>query len=89
MTGSTSLVLGLLAHASRHGGWVAVVGLPSVGLLAAHQIGLVLDRLVLVPDPGPDAPRVLAALVDGVDAVVAGDVALLDSDRRRLSARAR
>ncbi|HMO11163.1 MAG TPA: hypothetical protein PKB06_06625 [Actinotalea sp.] len=89
VTGSTSLVLGLLAQASAGGSWVAVVGLPTVGVLAAHQLGLALDRVVLVPDPGPDGPRVLAALVDGVDAVVAGEVALADADRRRISARAR
>lgn len=89
VVGSTSLVLAMLAETSAAGGWVAVVGMPSVGVLAAHQFGLALDRVVLVPDPGPDGPRVLAALVDGVDVVVVGDVALADADRRRLSARAR
>lgn len=89
VAGSTSLVLALLARASAAGSWVALVGLPSVGMLAAHQRGLALERVVLVPDPGADGPRVLAALVDGVDVVVAGEVALADADRRRLSARAR
>lgn len=89
VAGSTSLVLAMLAHASAAGSWVALVGLPSVGMLAAHQRGLALERVVLVPDPGADGPRVLAALVDGVDVVVAGEVALADADRRRLSARAR
>lgn len=87
--GSTSLVLALLAEASRAGGWSAFVGLPRVGVLAAHELGLDLARLVLVPAPGPDGPTVVAALLDGVDVVVVGDVALTDADRRRLSARAR
>lgn len=87
--GSTSLVLALLAEASRAGGWAAFVGLPRVGVLAAHELGLDLERLVLVPAPGPDGPTVVAALLDGVDVVVVGDVALTDADRRRLSARAR
>jgi hypothetical protein len=87
--GSTSLALGLLAEASRTGSWVALVGLPGAGVLAAAQLGLDLDRVVLVPAPGPDGPTVLAALLDGVDVVVVGDVALGDGDRRRLSARAR
>lgn len=87
--GSTSLVLALLAEASRAGGWAAFVGLPRVGVLAAHELGLDLTRLVLVPAPGPDGPTVVAALLDGVDVVVVGDVALTDADRRRLSARAR
>jgi hypothetical protein len=90
VTGSTSLLLALVARASQEGSWVAVVGLPGVGLLAAQQAGVVLDRLALVPRPGPDAPTVLAALLDGVDLVVVGEgVALVDSDRRRLTARAR
>lgn len=90
VAGSTSLTLGLLSEASRAGSWVALVGLPAVGVLAAHQLGLVLDRVVLVPSPGPDGPTVVAALLDGVDVVVVGpQVPLTDSDRRRLSARAR
>ncbi|GAA2728020.1 hypothetical protein [Cellulomonas aerilata] len=90
VTGSTSLVLALVARASQEGSWVALVGLPGAGLLAAQQAGVVLDRLALVPRPGPDAPTVLAALLDGVDLVIVGDgAALVDSDRRRLTARAR
>lgn len=90
VAGSTSLTLALLAEASRTGAWVAVVGLPGLGVLAAHQLGLTLDRVVLVPAPGPDGPTVVAALLDGVDVVVVGPaVALGHADRRRLSARAR
>ncbi|WP_024288611.1 hypothetical protein [Cellulomonas sp. KRMCY2] len=90
VAGSTSLALALLSQASAAGSWVALVGLPGVGVLAAHQLGLDLDRVVLVPAPGPDGPTVVAALLDGVDVVVVGpQVALGDADRRRLSARAR
>lgn len=90
VAGSTSLALGLLADVSRAGGWVALVGLPEVGVLAAHQLGLDLDRVALVPAPGPEAPIAVAALLDGVDVVVVGPAAALtDADRRRLSARAR
>lgn len=88
--GSTSLVLALLVEASRAGSWVAVVGLPEVGVLAAHHLGLVLERVVLVPSPGPDGPVVLAALLDGFDVVVVGpEVPLSAADQRRLGARAR
>lgn len=88
--GSTSLLLTLLAHACAEGAWAAVVGQPSVGLLAAAQAGVALERLALVPRPGLDAPSVVAALVDGLDVVLVGPGAVLaDSDRRRLTARAR
>jgi len=90
VTGSTSLVLTLLAHACAHGAWAAVVGRGDLGVLAAAQAGVDLDRLAMVPTPGPDAPTVLAALLDGLDVVVVGPGArLTDADRRRLSARAR
>jgi len=90
VTGSTSLVLALVAQASQEGSWAALVGLPGVGLLAAAQLGVDLGRLALVPHPGGDAATVLGALVDGVDIVVLGrQLALVDADRRRLMARAR
>lgn len=88
--GSTTLLLALLAEASRSGAWVALVGAPAVGMLAAADAGIELGRTVLVPAPGPDAPAALAALLDGMDVVVVGPGAtLLDGDRRRLAARAR
>lgn len=88
--GSTSLALGVLAHACASGAWVVAVGQPRLGLLAAAQAGVDLARFALVPDPGADAALVLAALIDGIDVVLVGpDTPLADADRRRLSARAR
>ena len=90
VTGSTSLVFALLAHACAGGTWAAVVGQPTVGLLAAAQAGVSLDRLAVVPRPGVESPTVIAALLDGVGVVVVGpQVTLTAADRRRLSARAR
>ncbi len=88
--GSTSLAVAVLAAASASGAWVTVVGQPALGLLAAAQAGVDLTRLAVVPSPGADAATVLGALVDGMDVVVVGpQAALVDADRRRLSARAR
>ncbi|NMM16971.1 MAG: hypothetical protein HHJ14_07460 [Cellulomonas sp.] len=88
--GSTSLVLALLAEACGGGAWAAVVGQPTVGLLAAAQAGVDLERLAVVPQPGMEAPTVIAALLDGVDVVLVGPEAILtDGDRRRLVSRAR
>ena len=90
VTGSRSLLLALLARASADGAWAAVVGLPALGVVAAAEAGIDLDRLALVPDPGLDAPLAVAALLDGMDVVVVGPgAALVDGDRRRLQARAR
>ncbi|OIQ66214.1 hypothetical protein GALL_522190 [mine drainage metagenome] len=90
VAGSTSLLLALVSEASRAGSWVAMVGLDGVGLLAAEEVGVVLTRLALVPDPGAQAAVVVAALIDGMDVVVLGPrVGLTGADRRRLMARAR
>lgn len=90
VSGSTSLLLSLLAEASQAGSWGALVGAPSINLLAAAQAGVDLSRLVLVPGPGIESAATVAALLDGMDIVVVGpEVALVDSDRRRLAARAR
>lgn len=95
VTGSAALVLEMLAHVETQRvalgdePWTAVVGCPALGLVAAAEAGVSLDRLLLVPAPGVEAATVLAALVDGVDIVVVGDVGLAEADRRRLVARAR
>ncbi|GAA4934954.1 hypothetical protein EV188_11227 [Actinomycetospora succinea] len=93
VSGSTSLLLAVLAEASRAGSWCAVVGLPDLGVQAAAEAGLDLARTALVPRPGPRPAAVVAALVDGVDVVVL-DTALPGvrwpaGDRQRLGARVR
>ncbi|MFL6205752.1 MAG: hypothetical protein ACJ739_10425 [Acidimicrobiales bacterium] len=90
--GATSLAMALVAEASQRGSWVAAVGLPSLGLVAADELGVALERLVLVAAPERDAwGGVVAALVDGFDLVVlhAGRRGLRTADARRLVARAR
>lgn len=90
--GTTSLALALVAEASRAGSWVAAVGVPSLGLVAADELGVALERLVLVAAPERDAwGGVVAALVDGFDVVVlqAGRGGVRTADARRLVARAR
>jgi hypothetical protein len=85
-----SLVLALLAAASAAGCWVAVVGMPGLGVLAAAQAGVDLDRLALVPGPGPEWPTVVATLLDGVDVVVvAPSYPVTARVASRLAARAR
>lgn len=90
VTGSTALVLALLAEASRAGSWCALVGWPALGVQAAAEAGLDLGRTALVPEPGPRPAAVVAALVDGIDVVVLGDAARWSAgDRQRLDARVR
>jgi hypothetical protein len=87
--GATSLVLALLAEASAGGAWAGVVGRPDLGLVAAAEAGVALERLALVPYPGADLVAVSAALLDGLDLVVVAGRGLRADDRKRLAARAR
>ncbi|MFI5492021.1 hypothetical protein [Actinoplanes sp. NPDC051859] len=88
--GGTSLLLALLSAASHAGSWCAVVGVPALGALAAAESGIALERLALVPNPGPEWPTVVAALIDGVDVVVvAVPGAVSATVASRLVARAR
>jgi hypothetical protein len=88
--GATSVLLALLAAASGAGSWCAVVGLPTLSPAAAAELGIALDRLALVPHPGPEWPSVVAALLDGVDIVVAAPPGpVVAGVSGRLAARAR
>ncbi|MHB8244246.1 MAG: hypothetical protein ACYDGN_02670 [Acidimicrobiales bacterium] len=92
VAGSTTLALELLAGVSMDGHWCAAVGLADLGLLAAAGRGIALDRLLLVPFPGGAGrwQQVLAALFDGVEAVLfAPVVPVRPADARKLSVRAK
>jgi hypothetical protein len=68
--GWSLLSLALAAGASAGGAWCAAVGLPSLGVRAALDIGLDPDRLLLVAEPGPAWAQVVASLLDGCDIVL-------------------
>ena len=64
------LCLALAAGASHAGAWCAVVGLPSLGVLAGMDLGLDPGRLLLIAEPGGSWPQVVASLLDGCDIVL-------------------
>ena len=67
-TGGWSLLcLALVAGASAAGAWCAVAGLPSLGVAAAVDAGLDPGRMLLIADPGPGWPQVVASLLDGCE----------------------
>jgi len=70
--GATSLLFAVLAEASAAGSWCAVVGLPQLGLVAAAEAGVAVQRLALVPRPGPDWVDAVGALLDGLDIIAVG-----------------
>ncbi|MFE6234232.1 hypothetical protein [Cellulosimicrobium sp. NPDC057862] len=72
VTGSTSLLPALLATSQGSSEWLAVEGAPDLGMLAAADAGVALERVALVPRAGDDPAGVVAALLDGMTYVVVG-----------------
>jgi hypothetical protein len=64
------LCLALAAGASAAGAWCGIAGVPEAGLAAAVGVGLDPERTLLVPDPGPSWPQVVASLLDGCELVL-------------------
>ena len=89
--GSTSVALALAASVLGDNRWMAIVGFEEIGLLAASELGVRLDRLLLVATtaPGELTPTV-AALVEAVDIIALCPRRRVGRrDARRLTARAR
>jgi hypothetical protein len=86
-----SLALALLAGCSAAGSWTAVIGVRGLGLAAAGELGVALERLLLVDVPSSGAwATAVAAALDGVDAlVVEVPRRTRAADARRLQARLR
>ena len=89
--GATSLALAVAAGPSAAGSWTAVVGEEGLGLAAAAEAGVVLERLLMVTALDPRAAaEAIAALVGSVDIVLLGPgIRLGAADQRRLAARLR
>jgi len=89
--GSWGLAMATLSEALGAEGWLAIVGAPEVGLCAAADFGLRLDRVLIVETPSVSQwPTVVASLLEAVDVVaIAPEGRVGPRDARRLNARAR
>jgi hypothetical protein len=84
-----TLALGLTARAVAAGSWLAVVGVPMLGVEAVAELGIPLERVVAVAaEGGPSvwAERVAAA-ADGFDLVLTHPPAGADRMARRIRTR--
>lgn len=89
-SGATSLALALLAKATTAGMWCSIVGPPDLGLVGAVELGVDLERLVVVAAPRLRAATAIGALVEGCDVVLLRlPLAMTRTEMLRLSARAR
>jgi hypothetical protein len=85
-----STALALSAAATRAGSWLAVVGVPNLGIAAAIEAGVAVERIVLAQPPRASREWVatVAALVEGFEVlIVATPASLSASDARRLQTR--
>lgn len=85
-----SVALAVSAAATRAGSWLAVVGVPNLGVGAAVEAGVAIERLVLAQPPTASREWVttVAALVEGFDVlIVAPPASLTEHDARRLQSR--
>jgi hypothetical protein len=90
--GATTLALEILAGVSAAGHFCAAVGMANLGIAAAAERKVALDRLLLVPSPGPAGrwQQVIASLLDAVAAVLlAPSAPVRPVDQRKLSGRAK
>lgn len=86
-----SLLFSLVATATSVGSWLAFVDVPRVGLMAAHEYGVALQRVMCVNSGGhtQSYAQVVGALVDGIDLVVVSSPACSAAEARRIVARAK
>lgn len=87
---SAALVMALMAGPSQTGAWCAAIGMPELGAEAVEQAGVDLERLVLIPDPGPRWLAVVATVAEVMPVVAVRPPArVTDADAARLAARLR
>ncbi|MEZ5410983.1 MAG: hypothetical protein R2761_23335 [Acidimicrobiales bacterium] len=89
--GSWSVAMALAASALGVGGWLAVLGVEELGLVAAAEVGVRLDRVLVVSSvASAQLGLVAATLMEAVDVIALHPRSMVSArDARRLTARAR
>ncbi len=90
-SGGWSLAMALVGAALGDDGWMVGVGLEELGLVAAGELGVRLDRTVMIETPSPDTwATVVAAVIEAFDIICLGPTDYIGHrEAARLSARAR
>lgn len=88
--GSWQLALSFLSAASTNGSWCGIVGCRDFGGEAAAELGIALDRCVVIPRPGKHALTLTSTLGETLSLVVARfDHRVSPADVERLAAKLR
>jgi hypothetical protein len=87
---SRSLALVCLGAVMPIGAWGAIVGMPDLGIEAARDLGVPIDRIALVPQPGRAWLDVVASLAEAMPVVLAASPPrVTPTEAARLAARLR
>jgi len=70
ISGSLRLALALAAGVTQADLWAVAAGIPELGVVAAAETGVALQRLALIPNPGQQWARVVATLLHAIDLVI-------------------
>ncbi len=87
---SRSLALVCMGAAMPSGAWGAIVGMPDLGIEAARDLGVPIERVALVPHPGRAWFDVVASLAEAMPVVLAASPGrVTPTEAARLVARLR
>lgn len=87
---SRGLALACLGAVVPPGAWGAIVGMPDLGIEAARDLGVPVERVALVPHPGRSWLDVVASLAEAMPVVLAASPGrVTPTDATRLTARLR
>lgn len=87
-----ALAWALLSNITTTGGWIATVDVPGISLSAAREVGVAIERVLVVTSPDPAAwSATIGALIGSVDVIVfaAPRHRVQPSEYRRMSSRCR
>ena len=87
-----ALAWALLGNITTTGGWIAAVDVPGIGLSAAREVGVAIERVLVVTSPDAAAwSATIGALIGSVDVIVFGAPRhrVQPSEYRRMSSRCR
>ncbi|MFT7474589.1 MAG: hypothetical protein ACI81L_001514 [Verrucomicrobiales bacterium] len=87
-----ALAWALLGGVTTAGGWIATVDVPGISLAAAREVGVAIERVLVVTSSNPDTwSASIGALIGSVDAIVLGSPLhrVQPSEYRRMASRCR
>lgn len=87
-----ALAWSLLGEATTEGRWVAAVNVPGISLAAASELGVAVERVLVVQNVAPEVwSSAIGALIGSVDVIVFGSPThrVRPSDHRQMASRCR